>query len=226
MNFSKPTSPSWLVILVALLLQGCSNKPPLHHDDFLYSAVGASDILGVGAFPLSNGYTFRIQGELQDQGRNIALFQIGLPGANTDIIADAVEKAADKGLETEFATVWVGANDLVNGVPVETFASELSRLLGLLQDEIDAYVVIANLPNLQSFPNFIEEPVPEVTDQRVLQYNATINALAIERGIPVVNLVDDAIGKHLVYDFDGLHPDDEGHDRLAKLFMNVIRPVL
>lgn len=215
-----------LAILAALLVQACSNKPPLHHQDFLYSAVGTSGILGVGAFPLADGYTFRIQNELRGKGRNVTQVQIGIPSANTDIVTDAVAKAADKGLEAEFATVWVGANDLISGVPVETFASELKTLLNLLQNDMDAYVVIANLPSLQTFPNFIAEPIPEVTEQRVLQYNAVITAQAIELGIPVVDLVDDALSAHLVVDFDGLHPDDEGHERLAKLFLNRIRPVL
>lgn len=219
---------SWLLVpLLLLTLQACgSSKPPLHHEDFLYSAVGTSGILGVGAFPLANGYTFRIRSALQDQGRSVALFQIGIPAANTDIIADAVKKAADKGLTSEFATVWVGANDLIDGVPVEAFEAELDRLLGVLQDDMDAYVAIANLPALHRFPNFVQEPVPEVTEQRVEQFNAIISDQAIARGIPVVNLVGDAISDHLVVDFDGLHPDDEGHARLAKLFMMVIRPVL
>jgi len=195
--------PKIFVLLVALLMSGCSKKPPLHHEEFLYSAVGTSGILGVGAFPLANGYTFRIQNELKDQGRNVALFQIGVPGANTDIIADAVGKAVERGLETEFVTVWVGANDLIDGVPLETFSLELHRLLTFLQDDMEAYVVIANLPALQTFPNFLEEPVPEVSNQ-----------------------FDDAVGANLVVDFDGLHPDDQGHERLANLFMNIIRPDL
>jgi len=215
-----------LALTAALLLSACSAKPPLHHQDFLYSAVGTSGILGVGAFPLTNGYTFRIQSELQDQGRNVSLFQVGIPGANTDIIADAVEKAADRGLETEFATVWVGANDLANGVPLDTFALEFNRLLTALQAEMGAYVVVANLPSLHRFQSFIDAPVPEVTEQRVLQFNAVISAQAATLGIPVVNLIDDAISDNLVVDFDGLHPDADGHERLAKLFMNVIRPVL
>jgi len=219
-------NPNWFFLVATLFLHGCSDKSPLHHDDFLYSAVGTSGILGVGAFPLSNGYTFRIQSELQDQGRNVALFQVGIPGANTDIVTHAVQKAADNGLETEFATVWVGANDLVNGVPADDFARELNALLTLLQEEMGAYVVIANLPPLSTFPTFIEQPLPEVTEQRVKQFNATINGQALLRGIPVVNLIDDAVSSHLVVDFDGLHPDDEGHERLAKLFMNRIRPVL
>lgn len=219
-------SPSWLLLIATLFIHGCTNKPPLYHDEFLYSAVGTSGVLGVGAFPLSNGYTFRIQSELQDQGRDVALFPIGIPGANTDIIADAVSKAADKGLETELATVWVGANDLVNGVPIEVFSAELNRLLVVLQEDMGAYVVIANLPSLHTFPNFVQNPVPEVSEQRVSQYNAIISALAVTRGIPIVNLIDDAISEHLSFDFDGLHPDDEGHQRLAKLFLNVIRPGL
>lgn len=222
----KPHNLKMIAFLGVLLVQACSSKPPLHHQDLLYSAVGTSGILGVGAFPLSDGYTFRVQSDLRERGRNVSMVQIGVPGANTDIVSDAVAKAADRGLGVEFATVWVGANDLVSGVPIETFAAELKALLTMLQNDLDAYVVIANLPPMQNFPNFIEEPNPEVTEQRVTQFNAVIAAQAIELGIPVVDLADDGLSTHLVVDFDGLHPDDEGHERLAKLFMNVIRPVL
>ncbi|MEZ5932320.1 MAG: GDSL-type esterase/lipase family protein [Alphaproteobacteria bacterium] len=216
-----------LAVMAALALAACSsNRPPLHHQDFLYSAVGTSGVLGVGAFPLANGYSFRVRSELQDQGRSVALFQIGIPGANTDIIADAVEKAARHGLDAELATVWVGGNDLINGVPLETFAAELNGLLTALQDQMGAYVVIANLPALQALPDFVSEPVPEVTEQRVLQFNAVISAQAATRGIPVVDLSNDAVVEHLVVDFDGLHPDEDGHERLANLFMKAIRPVL
>ena len=215
-----------LIVLVALAVQGCGNKAPLGHEKFLYSAVGTSDVLGLGAFPLANGYTFRIQSELREQGRNVALFQVGIPAANTDIIINAVQTAADNGLHAEFATVWVGPNDLIDGVPVESFAAQLDMLLTLLQDDVEAYVVIANVPALHTLPEFVQEPLPEVTENRVEQFNAAINSQAIARGIPVVDLANDAIEEHLVSDFDGLHPDDEGHERLARLFMNAIRPVL
>jgi lysophospholipase L1-like esterase len=215
-----------IAFLGVLLVQACSSKPPLHHQDLLYSAVGTSGILGVGAFPLSDGCIFRIQSDLRERGRNVSLVQIGAPGTNTDIVSDAVAKAADKGLEVEFATVWVGANDLVRGVPIETLAAGLKALLTMLQNDMDAYVVIANLPPMPNFPNFIEAPNSEITAQRVTQYNTVIAAQAIELGIPVVDLADDARITHLVIDFDGFHPDDEGHERLAKLFINVIRPVL
>lgn len=216
---------SLILLLGVLVMNGCSNAP-LGHDKFVYNAIGASDALGVGAFPLANGYTFRIQEELRDQGRNVALVPIGVPAANTDIIANAVEAAVDNGLSAELATVWVGANDLINGVPAETFALELDALLSSLQDDMDAYVVLASLPSLPDLPSFIGEPLPEVTNERVRQYNSIIESQAAAREIPVVNLGDDAIEAHLVSDFDGFHPDDEGHERLAKLFMNIIRPVL
>lgn len=214
------------LLLCALCISGCSEKVPLGEEKFVYSAIGTSDSLGVGAFPLTDGYTFRIQDELKDQGRNVALFHIGLPGANTDIIASAVQTAVESGLETELATVWVGANDLIDGVPVETFALDLHNLLSSVQEDMAAYVVIANIPSLPDLPSFVEQPLPEVTADRVAQYNTVIRNQATARSIPIVDLTDDTIVAHLVNDFDGVHPDDDGHERLAKLFMNMIRPML
>lgn len=217
---------SVLVVLTAVGLSACGGKPPLHHEEFLYSSVGNSDVLGVGAFPLSNGYTFRIQSELRDLGRDVIHLPVGVPGTNTDRITETVRKAVDGGLTSEFATVWVGASDVIDGVPVETFSESFKELLFLLQDEMEAYVIIANLPPMHTFSGLVEEPQPEVTEQRIGQFNAIINSDARERGIPVIDLADGALSDHLVVDFDGLHPDDEGHERLAKLFMNAIRPEL
>ena len=217
---------SLFLMLGALLVSGCTPKGPLGHDKIVYSAIGTSDSLGVGAFPLSDGYTFRIQDELKDQGRIVALFHIGVPGANTDIIANAAETAADSGFTAELVTIWVGPNDLVNGVPVETFSANLYDLLATVQDEMEAYVILANIPSIPDLPSFIEEPQPEVTAERVERFNTVIRNQAAAREIPIVDLADDTIHEYLLSDFDGVHPDDDGHERLAKLFMNVIRPQL
>lgn len=214
------------LLLGTLVVNACAEKAPLYQEKLVYNAIGASDSLGVGAFPLSDGYTFRIQDELKDQGRNVALFHIGIPGANTDIIANAAKTAAERGVSAELATIWVGANDLVSGVPVETFALDLHNLLSAVQEDMQAYVILANIPPLPEFPSFIEDPSPEVTEDRVAQYNTVIKNQALARGIPIVDLSNDTIDGHLVNDFDGLHPDDDGHERLAQLFMKMIRPVL
>jgi len=214
------------LLVVMLMISACAEKMPLGHDKLVYNAVGSSDSLGVGAFPLADGYTFRIQDELKDQGRNVALFHIGIPGANTDLIANAAKTAADRGVSAELATIWVGANDLVNGVPVETFALDLHHLLVAVQEDMEAYVVLANIPSLPDLPSFIEAPLPEVTEERVARFNTVIKNQATARGIPIVDLSEAGIDGHLVNDFDGLHPDDDGHERLAKLFMNAIRPAL
>lgn len=215
-----------LFIIGMLALAGCSNKGPLGDEKLVYSAIGTSDSLGVGAFPLADGYTFRIQDELRDQGKNVALFPIAIPGANTDLVVNAVQSAVDKGFDAELATVWVGSNDLINGVPVETFAFELNTLLTAVQDDMDAFVILANIPSLPDLQTFVEEPTPEVTEDRVNKFNTVISNQARARGIPVIDLTDDSIDGHLVSDFDGIHPDDDGHERMAKLFMTAIRPAL
>lgn len=214
------------LLLPACMMSACADKPPLHHEKLVYNAVGGSDVLGVGAFPLADGYAFRIQDELKDQGRSVALFPIAIPGANTDIIANAAKIAADRGVTAELATVWVGGNDLVNGIPVETFSMELFNLLTTVQEDMGAYVILANIPSLPDLQSFIDEPLAEVTADRVAKYNTVIKNQANARGIPIVDLSDHAIDEHLINDFDGLHPDDDGHERLATMFINLIRPDL
>lgn len=224
---TRPHQILLALTLAVLGLSGCASKGPLGDERIAYGAIGSSDSLGVGAFPLSDGYTFRIQDSLKDQGKIVSLFHLAVPGANTDLVVNTVEAAADKGLSAELITIWVGANDLINGVSTDTFSLELDRLLTATQEDMDAYVVIANLPSLTDLPNFIEEPLPEVTEERVERYNTIIRNQALARNIPVIDLATDGtIEESLVADFDGIHPDDDGHERLAKLFMTAIRPAL
>lgn len=204
-----------------LALGGCAGGL-LDDREIVYVAVGASDAFGVGAIPITNGYVFEIDDALDDQGRDSALVNLGIPGADTDQIRPAVEIFARTGIEAQLVTVWVGNNDLIAGVEVDDFAEELDRLLDLVQDDIKGFVVIGNLPKLDQLPVFRSDPDDDVTPERVARFNEVIAAAAGERGIPIVDLFDEEVEDELVSDIDGFHPNNDGHQRLAELFLAVI----
>ena len=210
-----------VVVLGLLILGGCAGGL-LDEDEMVYVAVGASDAFGIGAIPVTNGYVFKIRDELEDQGRDVALANLGIPGANTDRINRAIGVFQRSGVTAELITVWVGANDLIDGIEVDEFDDELDSLLNRLQGGMEAFVVIANLPELTELPRFRSEPDPDVTAQRVVAFNQVITSAADERGLPLIDLFSEGIEDDLVSGIDGFHPNNAGHQRIAELFLDVI----
>jgi acyl-CoA thioesterase-1 len=190
--------------------------------DLVYMAIGASDALGVGASPITNGYVFRIEDALDDRDTNVQLVNVAVPDANLDTIADAAQLALQIP-EPDLVTIWVGANDVVNGVEPDGFEAELDNLL----DEFDgtgATVAIADLPDLTELPRFIENPDPDVTSSRIEAFNEAIRDQAQAHGAVLVPLSGEEVDDRFVSDADGFHPSDAGHARIAELFLDALEP--
>ena len=208
----------------ALALFSCSSDAPQDRH-ILYMAVGASDAVGVGATPLTNGYVFQIRDELE-RGRDVELLNLGIPGANLRAIRQAVHVALRAGANPDIVTVWVGANDLIDGVDEDDFEDDLDAMLEEIEDRTDAAVVIADLPDLTQLPRFREHPQPSVTPERIEAFNEAIKEQADEHDAALVRLSDEEVEERYVSDSDGFHPNDAGHRRIAELFLRAIRPLL
>jgi acyl-CoA thioesterase-1 len=193
--------------------------------DLIYMAIGASDALGVGATPITNGYVFRIEDAIEDSDTNVQLVNVAVPDANTDVITDAAQLALQTGLEPDLVTIWVGANDLTAGLDPAEFEQELHNLL----DELDgsgATVAIADLPDLTALPRFRDDPSPNVTSERIDAFNQAIADEAEEHGAVLVQLSDELVEERFVSDSDGFHPNDAGHAAIAEQFLAAIEPAL
>jgi lysophospholipase L1-like esterase len=220
-----------IVIFASLLITGCDSDSDGGADgsnnNILYVAIGASDAVGIGAIPLTNGYVFRIRDRLEDESFNVDLRNLGIPAAETDIIREEVElflSGIELGIvgDPDLVTMWLGANDIISGVDPMDFESELEALLQDLFDRTTAFIVIANIPDLTQLPRFVENPSNNVTIERVNSFNAIIEGLAQDFGIPVVDLFAEGIMDSQVSDVDGFHPSNEGHQRIAELFLDII----
>jgi acyl-CoA thioesterase I len=193
--------------------------------DLVYMAIGASDALGIGADPPTDGYVFQIEDALEDEGANVQLVNVAIPGANLATISDAAQLALHVGPEPDLVTIWVGANDVIDGEDPAEFEQELDNLL----DEFDgsgAIVAIADLPDLTDLPRFIENPDPDVTSSRIDAFNEAIHDQAQAHGAVLVPLSEEEVEDRFVSDADGFHPNDAGHARIAELFLEEIEPAL
>lgn len=209
-------------LLTAVLALACSSDSPTDPGDqiLVYVAVGASDAVGVGASPLSNGYVFLIADDL-GMDRMVDLRNLGEIGAHSfDLVSRQLGPAlaADPGL----VTIWTGSNDVIGGDSVGSFTADLDRILGDLAAQTEAQVFIGDLVDLTQVPRFVANPDPDVTPGRIAAFNNAIAAAAGLHGAHVVPLSAIPLTDEL-FSIDGFHPSNEGHRQIAEAFLDAIR---
>jgi acyl-CoA thioesterase-1 len=216
-----------LTLLVALVigLGGCASSPE-PPDRIVYLAIGASDAAGVGAEPLSHGYVFRIADELDQRVDQVFLAPLAIPGADTEQLDAALELFLASEIEPNLVTVWTGANDVIRGEDADDFEDALESMFERLRDRTDGVIAAANIPDLTELPRFREDPDEDVTRERIEEFNDVIAEQAEDHDVLLVDLHSEPIEDDLVSDKDGFHPNDEGHQRIADEFLEVILPAL
>ena len=209
-------------LVLSLCLAACSSIQQERKIEFVYLAFGASDVIGVGATPLTEGYVYLLNQDLQQRIAGTFLITFGLPGARIDALNEQVRLAKHFHGEADLATVWVGANDLVRGDDPSRFQSDLRQLLRALQSSVSTIVVIANLPDLSQLAAFRATANPAVTPERVQAFNRAIEVEAPYVNASIVNVFGEASVEDFAFDEDGFHPTKAGHRRMATLFRKVI----
>lgn len=210
----------WAASLAAC---GSSPEPP---ERLLYLAVGASDAAGLGAEPITRGYVYQIANELDDRIDVVLLANLGVPGASTAQLDDALELFFESDVEPGLVTVWTGANDVISGEDADDFQDDLESMFERLRDQTDGVIVAANIPDLTQLPRFRDEPDDDVTQERIQEFNEAIAEQAEDYDVLLVDLYSEGVEDDLVSDEDGFHPNNEGHRRIADQFLEVILPAL
>jgi acyl-CoA thioesterase-1 len=213
-------------LLVMSINGGCGGGSS--SDSIDYAALGASDVTGVGATPLTNGYVYRIEDSVaQESGTGVDLENLGIPGAKIAQIKNVEVEILKRSAQPELVTLSTGANDLIAGDAVSAFESDLREVLSELRAiSPSAVVAISNLPDLTKLPKFQEKPDRDVTEARVRSYNAAIARQAGSANVLLVDLYSEPLEDSLVSDVDGFHPSDAGHQAIANAFMAVLRPYI
>lgn len=217
-------------LLAVLLVASCAStsdddEDVTREDNVIhYVALGASDATGIGAFPLMGGYVFRVKDALEDRGKKVDLLNLGIPTANIPAIEKAAIAALKVGVEKDLVTIWTGANDLIGGDDVTGFEKSLENILKHLRQDNSVFIVMMNLPDLTRIKRFREKPDKHVTSERVTAFNSAITRQAKKYNVPLVDFFSDKPGDELVSDIDGFHPNNDGHQRIADLFLKIILP--
>lgn len=189
-----------------------------------YIALGASDAFGIGAEPITRGYVYRIKDGFEDRGRKVNLLNFGIPTANSPAIKITEKATLKRDTEIDLVTIWTGANDLIAGDDVGDFKEDLEYILSRLRSKSNAFVVIMNLPDLTQIKRFRENPDKHVTVENVTAFNQAITRQAQKYKVPIVDFFKAAPGDMLVSKKDGFHPNNDGHQKIADLYLQIILP--
>ena len=151
---------------------------------------------------------------------------LGVNGYSTvDLIRDELPAfaRADPGL----ATLLVGVNDVVQGIPTATYVANVTAILDTMQARLPAdRIVVVTVPDYTVTPAGADYGDPAERSAGIRANNTTMARLAAERGIALVDIHDislEAATDPTLVAADGLHPSGAQYRRWVERLVPVVR---
>jgi lysophospholipase L1-like esterase len=171
--------------------------------------LGDSYTIGTSVAPHER-FPDQLAAALDARGRSLELVaNLGVDGyTSADLIRD--ELPALDALEPDFATLLIGVNDVVQGVPPDRFEANVDRILGALRERLPADRIVAvSIPDYTVTPAGADYGDPVTRHDGIVANNAIMARLARAHGIAFVDIFDISLragrDRSLVAS-DGLHP--------------------
>lgn len=191
-----------------------------------YVALGDSYTIGTATRTSAERWPDQLVARLA--GREPSLELTANLGVNGYTSRDVVEAELPQlaGLRPEFVSILVGVNDVVQGVPAETYRRNVARVLDGILDIVPAHRVVAvSTPDYTVTPEGASYGDPVRQAAGIRANNAILSELSARRAIAWVDIHDlslrAATDRSLVAD-DGLHPSGAQYG----LWVERIEPVV
>jgi acyl-CoA thioesterase-1 len=186
-----------------------------------YLALGDSISQGIGAPDIETGaFPSRLASRWRTNGCTVEAKNVAISGYKTeDVISSELPEVAS--FAPTFITLQIGANDIANSVPVETYRTNLQTILDTAKASGARVVVLTQ----NAWPRSPEGPSygTELEEKR-----AAFDAVLIEetraKGAELVDLrplYEQHAASNMWAD-DGLHPTAEAYDAMAAEIARVI----
>ena len=190
-----------------------------------YVALGDSYTVGTAVAPAESfpSQLVRVEPRLE------LVANLGVNGYSTvDLIRD--ELPAFTRLEPGFASLLVGANDVVQGIEPPAYEANVRKVLDAIAARLPAErVVIVSVPDYTVTPSGGDYGDPVERSAGLRARNASMAAVAAERGIAFVDVYDlsleAATDPSLVAD-DDLHPSGAQYTRWVERIAPVVASLL
>lgn len=191
-----------------------------------YTALGDSFTAGTGCAP-GEAWPDRLASGLRARNPSLEYRNLAREGATSEEVLGQVGPALQ--LEPDLVTVICGANDVLRSVrpDVDSYGERLAEILDRLLSALPgAAILTATVPEGWRFMELGPRTRDRVTNG-VRKANALTRAVAAERGIPCLDVVDHpGLADPANFSADGLHPSSVGHRRAAAEFAVVLRAEL
>ena len=141
---------------------------------------------------------------------------LGVNGYTSRDVLD-VELPQLGSLRPEFITLLIGVNDVVQGVPAETYRQNVVRILDDLVGRVGATrIIVVTTPDYTVTPAGADYGDPTQQAAGIRENNSILSTLAAARGITIVDIHDISLSaatdRSLVAS-DGLHPSGAQYER-------------
>lgn len=154
---------------------------------------------------------------------------LGVNGYSSNDLIRAELPRLDE-LRPDFVTMLIGVNDVVRGVPRDTYGANLDVIFGALLDRLPANrIVVVSTPDYTRTPSGAAFGDPLQQRAAIADFNSIERAAAEARGIAFVDIssVADSVGSDpgLVAG-DGLHPSGKQYSGWVDLVAPVVERLL
>ncbi len=230
---------NWIIIiLVVLLLLGGfvffnnMNTPPVAQDfkGIRYVALGDSYTIGEGASS-EQAWPSILTEHLKKDGIDIELIaNPSVTGWTTQDVINNELRVYDASNPT-FATLLIGVNDWVQGVPKETFRTNLIIILDRMQAKLPdkSNLVLVTIPDFSVSPRGMTYGNGQDIAQGIAEFNEVIKEEAQKRNLEVVDiypLSQEQGSDPSMIAADGLHPSAKMYAEWEKLIYPVVYEAL
>jgi acyl-CoA thioesterase-1 len=190
-----------------------------------YVALGDSYTIGTAVDPV-DAFPTRLAAAV-DELELVA--NLGVNGHTTaDLIRDELPALA--GLDPDVATLLIGVNDVVQGLPLAAYEANVTTILDALLSHLSpSRVIVVTIPDYTVTPAGADYGDPVARSAAIRTANEAMTRLATERGVAVVDIHDislEAATDRTLVAEDGLHPSGVEYARWVQRLVPVVRAAL
>jgi acyl-CoA thioesterase-1 len=177
-----------------------------------YAALGDSYTIGTSVDPSSSWPTQLVEALARGVGSSAALQLVANLGVNGytsgQLIRDELPEL-DR-LRPEFASLLIGVNDVVRGIPAASYEANLRTIFNALRSRLPVNrIVTVAIPDYTVTPRGADYGDPGGQSREIVAFNAIMERLSVDRGIRYVDTFDlslRAAQDRSLVAADGLHP--------------------
>ncbi len=162
---------------------------------------------------------------LKGKGENINAVNLAESGATSGDILDT-QASNVAGYSPKYVTLLVGGTDILQEFSTQAFRSNLQAIIKKIKnkDSIILIGTIVNFPRIRTADfdacgeDVLQLNVENLTEGKILEFNEVIKEVAAEHNLVLVDLFG-SLGPEHASDYDCLHPNIAGQEKLAQEFI-------